>query len=668
MSAMSDIAAPPKRTRGKTRAAGGNWRRGKDDPTAVIKLELDLSGDLRMLRRVEAMEEAAFRLRRAVQHDARDKCAAYWRHSDSRAAGPKAVREQLGLTRQGLEAAAKRHIDGSGWMRDHVTKALGLHIADEVWNTVDRHLFADVSGKRHGAPRIGTWFGFARIPGRARSHTKAQPTWETFRLVGSLDGHLAAYRHPGLADQSHVNAALPAGTSVLAQPRAMPAPVPPLKGRKADWRAYDGPLAVVFTGLPAGDLVLPVRLPQGAGQQSHLTHFLADPARWHKIDLVRVQDRKAPGGWRYYAHLMILGPGYQSVSTRDRRAAVPAGRTVGLDGNVSKLAVVSAPAFGAEPVLADYVTVTAPQRKAAERAARKARQRQKALDRSRRNANAEQYELGKRQVERATRRAAAGLAPKNITAPKGPRFSDAAGRPKRAYRRDELSASYRTIRADHAADSRTASQAKQARARDLAGRTIAVHGPNLITEHVDMRAWSRLWGRGIALFSPGMLIVALEAEAKACGGRILKAGTRRTAMSQHCLCGARAPKMLAERTHSCRACGFTWDRDLTSAALAACVSFADPADPATARVNQNHADAMLRRLAAQQEGQVRSTVTGHVPAPSWKRATDGSSVPLPLPDDASAHRRTPEQARSAGRRRKRAKIEREKHDLLRVNS
>lgn len=341
MSAMSDIAAPPKRTRGKTRAASGNWRRGKDDPTAVIRLELDLSGDPQGLRRVEAMQEAAFRLRRALQSDARSRCAAYWRHADSRAADPKAVRERLGLTRKGLEIAAKRHIDDSGWMRDHMTKALGLHIADEVWNTVDRHLFADSSGKRHGAPKVGDWFDFARIPGRARSHTKLTPTWETFRLVGSLDGHLSAYRHPDAPQQitAQQAAALPAGTSVLTRPVSMLAPVPPLKGCKADWRGFDGPLAVVFTGLPAGDLVLPVRLPQGAGQWAHLAHFLADPARWHKIDLVRVQDRKAPGGWRYHAHLMILGPGCQSESTRERRAAVPAGRAAGLDGNVSKLAV-----------------------------------------------------------------------------------------------------------------------------------------------------------------------------------------------------------------------------------------------------------------------------------------------------------------------------------------
>ncbi len=183
-----------------------------------------------------------------------------------------------------------------------------------------------------------------------------------------------------------------------------------------------------------------------------------------------------------------------------------------------------------------------------------------------------------------------------------------------------------------------------------------------------MRTWSRLWGRGIALFSPGMLLTALDAEAKACGGQMLRAGTRQTALSQHCLCGTRAPKTLSERVHSCHACGLIWDRDLTSAALAACVTFADPDDPNTARVDQRLADAMSRRLAAQQEGQVWSTGTSHPPAPRWQGATTGSNTVLPLPDNAVPHRHTPEQARPPGRRRKRAHAPRGTPDPLRVNS
>jgi hypothetical protein len=164
-----------------------------------------------------------------------------------------------------MEAAAKKHIEASGWMRDHLTKAIGLHVADEVWETIDRHLFADASGRRQGPPRIGSWWDFTRIPGRARSHTKAEPVWETWRLVGTLDGHLATYRHPDLSEAvvtSATAATQRPGTSILAQPAWLLAPSTP----EGSWWEHNRELAVVFTGLSAGDVVLPVRLPQGAGQ------------------------------------------------------------------------------------------------------------------------------------------------------------------------------------------------------------------------------------------------------------------------------------------------------------------------------------------------------------------------------------------------------------------
>ena len=86
-------------------------------------------------------------------------------------------------------------------MRHHMTKAIGLHLANEVWETVDRHLFRRCHQTADMAlPRIGSWWNFTRIPGRARSHTKARPVWETWRLVGTLDGHLHAYRHPELPE------------------------------------------------------------------------------------------------------------------------------------------------------------------------------------------------------------------------------------------------------------------------------------------------------------------------------------------------------------------------------------------------------------------------------------------------------------------------------------
>jgi hypothetical protein len=134
-------------TSGDAVAAG---RRGKskapnfayDGPVSVIRLDLDAS-DAVAGRRLQRQWDAVFRLRPALQGDAADRCRAYWAAHHERQGDPKALRERLGLTRKGIEAAAKAHIEASGWMRGHLTKAIGLHVADEVWETIGRHLFAD---------------------------------------------------------------------------------------------------------------------------------------------------------------------------------------------------------------------------------------------------------------------------------------------------------------------------------------------------------------------------------------------------------------------------------------------------------------------------------------------------------------------------------------------
>jgi hypothetical protein len=470
-----------------------------DGPVSVIRLELDAT-DERTRRRVEAQWEAVFRLRRALQRDAAARCRAYWAANHQRAEDPKALRERLGLSRKGIQASAKQHIEASVWMRDHLTKAVGLHVAAEVWETIDRHLFADSSGRRHGPPRLGSWWDFSRIPGRARSHTKAQPTWETYRLVGTLDGHLSTYRHrqlPAEVSSVHEAAARPAATSILAQPAHLAPPARPANG---SWWDHDGALAVVFTGLTAGDFVLPVRLPQGGGQWPHLTHFLADQSVWHKIDLVRVRDRRAPGGWRYYAHLLIHGRGYQSPSTIARRGVIPGGRRVGVDANVSNLSVASFPDDQPARLVVERVECTPAQQKAAARAAEQTRARQKALDRSRRNTNAGQYGPSARQHKRAQRRAAAGLPARQVSNPSGARRARADVAPLRAYRHDELSRRYQRTRCDHAAESRSISQAKQARAAEVAARTVAAHGNTLTVEDCRISTWARLWGKRIALY------------------------------------------------------------------------------------------------------------------------------------------------------------------------
>jgi hypothetical protein len=600
---------------------------------AVIAVELDLSGDPVLRRRVEKHWDAVFRLRRALQGEAGAACRAYLAASHERAGDPKAVRGRLGLDRKAVEERAKVHVEQAGWMRHHFTKATALHVADEVWESAGRFLFPDSAGKRHGMPRIGSWWDFTRIPGRARSHTKARPVWETYRLVGSLQGHLDAYGNGLTAPAA---AALGSGHSVLAQPKHLSSPA---RGDRS-WWDYDGPLAVVYTGLPGGDLVLPVRLPQGSGQFQRVAHFLADPSVWHKIDLCRVRDRRAPGGWRYQAHLTILGAGWVGPTTAQMRALAPAARIGGVDGNVSNIAVASIDAHGDQPVLrTSHVSATPTQRATTVREAKKARDRMRALDRSRRAANTGQYGLSNNQQARAERRRAAGLTAKAVDVPGGARAANSRGIPKQSYRKDTLSRSYRTVRADHAAAASATSRRKDAFARQTAQGILSVHGPNLVTEDVNIRTWSRRWGGGIAAFTPGRMLAHLAEECHAVDGALIKASTFTTALSQHCTCGARAKKVLDQRWHACP-CGLQGDRDLVSAAMAATVVLTDPADPRTAIIDPGlrerlHATVLAGRTqdfpvireTAQQEGPVRSTIH-HNPATTSGTGEDGSQSDL----------------------------------------
>ncbi|MGW9029807.1 transposase, partial [Streptomyces sp. NPDC055722] len=499
--------------------------------------------------RVEQMYSAMWSVKRALQRDARDAVDAYWAGGVRRETNAKAWRLELGLSREGMERRAYRHMENSRHLGHHVTKASVMHQADEVFETsVSRHLFPDGSGRRHGRPKVGRWWDYTRIPGRARSHTTARK-WEAFCLHGTLAGHLAAYRHRGLGlsvTTPEQAATLPPGKNVLEQPRHLPAPSRPSgriatgvkttkakpKTRAATWWDHTGALVVVLTGgadSSRGDLVLPVRLPSGSGRWPRLLHFLDNPETWHKIDLVRRRDASAPGGWAYEAHLMVLAGGYASPTTKARRAAAAElDRIGGVDGNVSNLSIVSFPSTF-DPAHGDIeatrVELTDDELAALAKARRKERGRKRTLDRSRRASNPGQYEPSKRQQARAERRQAGGLPERTIETPRGARSANKADVPKQAYRRDTLSAGYRLNRARLAEAAATAVAAKDHRARRMAERTVAGHGANLVVEDCDIRTWYRVWGKALQVTTPGRLVTALGRECEKTGGRMLRASS-----------------------------------------------------------------------------------------------------------------------------------------------
>ncbi|CAN5120248.1 hypothetical protein BH23ACT9_BH23ACT9_15410 [soil metagenome] len=611
------MASTAVKTRGKTKNPEGNWS-AKGMPKSVIRLAVDTS-DPQQHRRAEQLFSATFQVRRAVQADARSRVDAYWAAPHERAEGPKAVRERLGLTRKGLEAAVQAHLDAAPHLLRWCSKALGQHIADSVWTAVDRHLFADNSGRLHGRPKVGGWWEYTRIPGRAKLHT-VERKWETFRLHGTLDATRQTMTPVGWRYHT-------------------PVPTPATAPSDTAWWSYDGPLQVVLTGHGDATMVLPVRLPTAQAQQAHLDWYLARPERWHKLDLVRHSDPHAPGGWAYEAHLLCLTAPYVSDSTRQRRATAAqatADRRAGGDVNVSNITIASHRDGGDLQITTIQRTCFASDEKDREKARRvKERRRQRALDRSRRNANPDQYEPSGRQEKAAKRRADNGL-PARAHTPHGPRTSRVDGTPRQAYRKDRLSRSYRRGRGVAANDARAAAIARRDTARTLAGDLVATHGTDLTIEAGSIAAWAKVWGKAVHAFTPGLLIAAIQSEvvAVSAGAVLRRAGTRQTAMSQHCLCQRRAKKPLSQRTHHCPDCGLAAGRDALSAVLASCVDFADPTDPTTATVDYH----LTGRLLANE--QTRQTLHQSYQGVQV-RLCASTDTPTPTPDGVGKGTRPP---------------------------
>jgi len=564
------------KTRGPNKATP--WVRNPDDGVSVLRLAVDTHDPVQR-DRLEEMFSAAFSVRRALQRAARDHSRAYGAGHHERAANPAAARERLGLSRGQFERRAYAHLDAAPHLRRFCTKALAMHLADSVWSATERHLFKDARGERQGMPHVGPWHDFTCLPGRARSHTKPRK-WETFRLHGTLAGHRAAYTG---ADGRFM------------QPRRMRPVVPPRDG----WWEHDGPLAIVFSGLSDGTLVLPVRLPAAPANQPILDHHLGDPATWHKIDIVRSRDPNAACGWRYEAHVMVLTPPYVAPAVQARRreaAAQTITRSAGIDVNVSNVTIASHDR--ARDLRITHIVDSAKAKEKAARRDRKLARRQRRLERSRRAANPSQYQLSKRQEKLARRRAEAGLRAQSVI-PAGPRIARADRRPVQAFKKDQLSKSFRRERAAAVAEAASVAQARRDHARRVAGAIIAEHGAQLTLEDCDLRVWSRHWGRSMSALAPSTLVTAIEREATAVAelaglvGTVQRASTRTTALSQHCLCGVRVDKSLGDRTHDCGHCGLYGHRDAVAATLAACVLFADPGRATSAMVDLATARALL---------------------------------------------------------------------------
>ena len=134
---------------GKTRGVNKKERWKHDGPCSVIKLNLDVSGSFKTQTRVQNLFSAMFNLRRTLQKDTIKRINIYHHAPKERArdktvqvvdkktgeckdkiiTGSELVRTRIGLSQDGLAKQAKKHVENSQWMGNHISKALALPLS-----------------------------------------------------------------------------------------------------------------------------------------------------------------------------------------------------------------------------------------------------------------------------------------------------------------------------------------------------------------------------------------------------------------------------------------------------------------------------------------------------------------------------------------------------------
>ena len=533
----------------------------------VIKLPLDITGDIKNQQKLRNLFDAAYNIHRATQRDIQGLLDIYdeFRSGKYYQSLPKVdpnppkkkgekrnfedeipwrgnvlnnFRNQIGLNSFGVIDIAKKHHTGAKHLQKWFIQDVASAHGSQIWESINRHIFPDKTGKYFGRPKITYYYNFTKINGRA----KGQTAWSTFKIVGDFEATLRGDRH-----EDHA--------------------LPPVKRNARDWTHYHGPLLFVSN---RGDFIIPVKLPTGSGQLARLKHFLSNQELWHKVNLIRIQDYKAPNGWRYEAHLLVNIDSYASPATVIRRAEYRSNRIAGCDTNVSNVSVASR---SEDFIEYSYVKPTPAQVERGKLADEVSKKRRRKSDRSRRANNPEQYGENKAQKRANNRRKKKGQKAKNFQLRKGARKSSKNGKPLNSYKNDSKSKSYERNLSKLRFDENRMTMRKDFEAKDLAIHLITLHGIYWIIENCNMSTWQRLWGKAMRATTPGRLVNALEAELAASNGWMKRAVTVNTAMSQTCVCSDKEKKPLSQRVHACGKCGLHSDRDLLSALLATTVEF-----------------------------------------------------------------------------------------------
>ena len=237
-----------------------------------------------------------------------------------------------------------------------------------------------------------------------------------------------------------------------------------------------------------------------------------------RVKYCRILQKTIRGCVRWFVQLVLEGTPWSKLKNK------PGEHIVGLDLGPSTIAIVD----DQEARLIRFCDEVQDKSK-------DIRKLQRAMDRSRRANNPDNYNA-------------------NGTIKKG----------RKAWRN---STRYKKLRARKAELERKLAAHRKSLHGKLANEVIR-RGCTIRTEKVSYKSWQKNFGKSIGRRAPGMFIEILKRKAESAGGRMEDISTRKTALSQTCLCGARKKKKLSQRTHHCDKCGVVAQRDVFSAFLA----------------------------------------------------------------------------------------------------
>jgi len=238
----------------------------------------------------------------------------------------------------------------------------------------------------------------------------------------------------------------------------------------------------------------------------------------HKTKYVRLVRRSLRGKYRFYAQLVQEGKPHLK-----KKHKIGLGKTVGLDIGPSTIAIVGKKSASLSSFCAEL-----------EENEKEIKKHQKALDRSRRATNPDNYN-------------AKGIPLKNVPWKTSKRYCKAQQR--LSEKKRVVASTRKTLHGTHA--------------NQVLALANTIH-----CEKLSYKSFQKTFGKSVTKYAPGMFLQILRRKAENAGGQVIEFSTYDTKLSQTCHnCHAVKKKPLSQRWHSCP-CGIEAQRDLYSAFLA----------------------------------------------------------------------------------------------------